>query len=701
MRVTQKVKPGGGLKFNSLSSKLVVAFLAMGLLPAGIIGFYANNKAMGDLSEVAGQRMADAAVSNGRMIDRNLFERYGDAQAFAANPKAVASPDEQQELVDFLADAYDVYDLVMITDATGTVTAVNSVGADGAAIDSGGLVGIDVSNEEWFSTVSSGRTPQGGTYTTDAHQNELVARVYGEKRLTLPFSAPIMDEAGQVVGVWHNEVSFDRTVGSIFEDLSAQFEEDGMHSVYSQLVNSDGLVLRGQTPEESMNVNLIDDGVEGAELAVANPGQWGHGDETDPRTGEAEMLGYYGLSGYGSFEGYHWGVLVHQAASEAQSGARAARNAMVMIAAVLGSIVVAIGLFMGRNVARPLRVNADKLKKVAQGDLTVDFDVNSADEVGQTAEALNSALGAISSTLAEVDSSAGELTSASAGLTRLSDEMAANAKQTAGQATDVVAASEQISASSTAVAAAMEEMGASVREIAENTAEAARMTFSAVEASSLARTRMEKLDASATDIGNVIGVITSIAEQTNLLALNATIEAARVGEAGKGFAVVANEVKALAQQTATATEEIQAKIEAIQSDAAGAVDAITEISGLIDKVNEIATAIAGAVEEQSATTSEVSHSIHQVTVGTANIASSIGAVADAADQTRDGASHAQQSAAELDRLASRLKQLLARFEIAAAGERRSAAVRSGGLRTSPVPTVAVDDLEPLVPSGWD
>ncbi len=700
MRVAKTVRPGG-LKFNSLSSKLVVAFLAMGLLPAGIIGFYANTKAMGNLKDAAGDRMADAAVSSGRMIDRNLFERYGDAQAFAANPKAVGSPAEQQELVDFLTDAYDVYDLVMIADASGRVTAVNAVDGDGSAIDSAGLIGADVSNEDWFTTVAEGRTPEGGTYYTDAHQSELVARAYGEKAVTLPFSAPITDDTGQIVGVWHNEVSFELTVGGIFDQADAEYEEDGLSSFQSHLVNRDGLVLRGPTPDDALTTNLIDEGVAVASLAVDSAGEWGYGVGPDEATGREAVFGYYGLDGFGSYAGSGWAVVVAEDAAEAQAGAYAARNAMLLIAAVLAFLVVTIGLFMGRSVARPLRVNADKLKKVAKGDLTVAFDVNSSDEVGQTAEALNSALGAISSTLAEVDNSAGELTSASAGLTRLSDEMASNAKQTAGQATDVVAASEQISASSTAVAAAMEEMGASVREIAENTAEAARMTYSAVEASGLARNRMEKLDASATDIGNVIGVITSIAEQTNLLALNATIEAARVGEAGKGFAVVANEVKALAQQTATATEEIQAKIEAIQSDAAGAVDAITEISGLIDKVNEIATAIAGAVEEQSATTSEVSHSIHQVTVGTANIASSIGAVAEAADQTRDGASHAQQSAAELDRLASRLKQLLARFEIAAAGsDRRGGSARPAGTPSPAVDSVTADELESLVPSGW-
>ncbi|MEZ5410335.1 MAG: methyl-accepting chemotaxis protein [Acidimicrobiales bacterium] len=700
MRVTQKVRPGG-LKFNSLSSKLVAAFLAMGLLPAGIIGVYANANAMGDLKEAAGERMADAAVSSGRMIDRNLFERYGDVQAFAANPKATGSPAEQQDLVDFLTGAYGVYDLVMIADASGTVTAVNSVDSDGSAIESSALLGTDVSNEDWFTTVAEGRTPEGGTYYTDAHQSDLVSRAYGEKHLTLPFSAPITDESGEIVGVWHNEVSFERTVGNIFDAAEAQYEKNGLGSFQSHLIDGDGLVLRGPVPQDALATNLIDEGVAAAQDGVDSPGAWGFDTGPDEATGEETLFGYYGLDGFESYEGYHWAVVVAEAASEAQRGAFAARNAMLVIAAILAFLVVVIGLFMGRSVARPLRINADKLKKVAKGDLTVDFEVNSADEVGQTADALNSALGAISSTLAEVDSSAGELTSASAGLTRLSDEMASNAKQTAGQATDVVAASEQISASSTAVAAAMEEMGASVREIAENTAEAARMTFSAVEASSLARNRMEKLDASATDIGNVIGVITSIAEQTNLLALNATIEAARVGEAGKGFAVVANEVKALAQQTATATEEIQAKIEAIQSDAAGAVDAITEISGLIDKVNEIATAIAGAVEEQSATTSEVSHSIHQVTVGTANIASSIGAVAEAADQTRDGASHAQQSAAELDRLASRLKQLLARFEIAAGVDRPGGPARPAGGRNAVVGTVAVNDLEPLVPSGWD
>ncbi len=290
--------------------------------------------------------------------------------------------------------------------------------------------------------------------------------------------------------------------------------------------------------------------------------------------------------------------------------------------------------------------------------------------------------------------------------------MSRAATDTSNQATEVASGAEEIAASSNTVASAMDQMAASVREISTNTAEAAQMTAKAVQVSSHTKERMEKLDASATDIGAVIGVITSIAAQTDLLALNATIEAARVGEAGKGFAVVANEVKALAQQTSDATEEIQKKIETIQADAVDAVQAIAEISELIDKVNEISTTIAGAVEEQSATTAEVGRSIQAVTEGTAAISKSISTVAEVAGTTRSGASQAQEAAADLSRLADHLTDLLGRFRLPTAVRALESGSHGSAGNTPDDETPVernrraaleqtLEDLgEDLVPSGW-
>jgi methyl-accepting chemotaxis protein len=171
-----------------------------------------------------------------------------------------------------------------------------------------------------------------------------------------------------------------------------------------------------------------------------------------------------------------------------------------------------------------------------------------------------------------------------------------------------------------------------------------------------------KLGESSAEIGNVIKVITSIAQQTNLLALNATIEAARAGEAGKGFAVVANEVKELANQTAKATEDISRKIEAIQGDTKGAVEAITQIGKIINQINDLQNTIASAVEEQTATTGEISRNVAEAALGSNEIAQNITGVAQAARSTTEGASNTKTSADELSKIALDLQKLVAQFK---------------------------------------
>ncbi|MFA7323882.1 MAG: methyl-accepting chemotaxis protein, partial [Candidatus Nanopelagicales bacterium] len=167
---------------------------------------------------------------------------------------------------------------------------------------------------------------------------------------------------------------------------------------------------------------------------------------------------------------------------------------------------------------------------------------------------------------------------------------------------------------------------------------------------------------SSVEIGKVIKVITSIAQQTNLLALNATIEAARAGEAGKGFAVVANEVKELAKETARATEDISHKIEAIQTDTTSAVEAIGEISTVINQISDIQNTIASAVEEQTATTNEIARNVSSAASGSQDISASISTVADAAQSTRQGAEDSQRAAVELATMAAELQRLLGQFQ---------------------------------------
>ncbi|MCA9726380.1 MAG: PAS domain-containing methyl-accepting chemotaxis protein [Candidatus Eisenbacteria bacterium] len=260
-----------------------------------------------------------------------------------------------------------------------------------------------------------------------------------------------------------------------------------------------------------------------------------------------------------------------------------------------------------------------------------------------------------------ITATAHSLASASEELTANSQQMGANAEETSAQSMVVSAAAEQVAKSVQTVAAGTEEMSASIREIATNANEAAKVATNAVKVAESATVGVAKLGESSAEIGKVIKVITSIAQQTNLLALNATIEAARAGEAGKGFAVVANEVKELAKETAKATEDISQKIEAIQLDTKGAVDAIGSISSIINQINDIQNTIASAVEEQTATTNEIGRNVAEAAKGTSEIAQNITGVAQAAQSTAGGAAETQSAASDLAKMAAELQTQVGQF----------------------------------------
>ena len=247
------------------------------------------------------------------------------------------------------------------------------------------------------------------------------------------------------------------------------------------------------------------------------------------------------------------------------------------------------------------------------------------------------------------------------GLAEIIQQLSSNAEETSTQGAVVSAAAEQVSKSVRMVAVATQEMDASIREVAKQASSAAKVATNGVKVANDTNQTVIKLTHSSQEIGKVVKAITSIAEQTNLLALNATIEAARLGDAGKGFAVVATEVKELARDTAKATEEISHQIEAIQTDSKNAVEAINEITLIINKINDIQSAIASGVEEQTVTTREIGRSVQEAATGTSEIARNIVEVAAAAKNTTQGNLTIKQSAAELSRMSGYLKELVSKF----------------------------------------
>ena len=255
-----------------------------------------------------------------------------------------------------------------------------------------------------------------------------------------------------------------------------------------------------------------------------------------------------------------------------------------------------------------------------------------------------------------------ELGGNSSSMVNMANMMASNAEENASQANNVSSAAEQVSANVSSVAAAVEEMSATIREVSKTVVQSSEVTQKAVKMSQTASSMISQLGDSSKEIGQVTKVIANIAQQTNILALNATIEAARAGDAGKGFAVVANEVKELAKSTAKMTEDISSRIAGIQTSTKGAVDAIEEINRIMTEVDSLSSTVASAVEEQSATTNEISRSMSEASTGVNEIVRNITGVADAAKDNSQQALKTKEGAEGLGKLAGRLTEIVKLFD---------------------------------------
>jgi methyl-accepting chemotaxis protein len=310
----------------------------------------------------------------------------------------------------------------------------------------------------------------------------------------------------------------------------------------------------------------------------------------------------------------------------------------------IGNIADAVQVFKD-NAVRMRRMEADQ-KETQQR--------TSEDQRRAMRELADRFEGAVGEIVQTVSSASGQLEAAAGTLS-------STASQTQDRSASVASASEEASTNVQSVASATEELSASVGEIGRQVQESARRANEAVEQAKKTYDQVGDLANAANRIGDVVELINSIANQTNLLALNATIEAARAGEAGRGFAVVASEVKALAEQTAKATDDIGQQITGIQSATQHSVSSIQEIRTAIEKVSEISSAISAAVEQQSGATQEISRNVQQAAHGTNQVSSNIMAVQKGASDTSSASAQVLAAAQILSRDSERLKGELGQF----------------------------------------
>lgn len=699
-----------------MQKKMLILCLALAMTPTIVLSIVMY-RAQAAISATYGGQCQAAASRLADTIDRNLFERYGDVQAFGVNEDAHKKElwyksGEETALVRAMnsyIDVYDIYYLTLMVDTQGKVIAVNTKANDGRSINTAALYSKNFSNEQWFRDAKEGKFTRAvdssltGTVVEDVYVDQDVKSAYGDEALTIGFAAPVKDKTGNIIAYWKNYTRFS-LVEEIAESTYARMKTMGWATTDVVILDSKGNILVDLAPSRSgsekvkrdmsvlLQFNLKGKGnVAAEELLSGKSGSITNA--THARLPGVKLVaGYSPFQGALGFAGMKWYSLVRVEKQEILAPIYQAQRAMLICVGIITVLTCVTSFIFARMITKPIYETVNLLGEIVKSqDLTRRLNDGRRDEMGELATSFNLFIAKMQSMVKQLAGNSNVLTSASTQLSSTAEELTQGASESRSQSATVSSAAEEMSinmknmASSTenmssgvrVVASSVEQMTATIEEIAKNAETSASVAGEAARLADISNQRIGELGSAAEEIGKVIDVIQDIAEQTNLLALNATIEAARAGEAGKGFAVVATEVKELAKQTATATDDIRRRIEAIQGTTGQAVESIRSISEVINRVNKVARTIASAVEEQSITTKEISKSIAKAAESADTIArsvsesaaasqeitQSIGRVDSVLHRTAGNAQQSRESGEDLLRLANEMQSLVSQFKV--------------------------------------
>ena len=315
---------------RGIRTKLLAAFLVLGLVPLSGVGMFAYCIAESSLSEAAGRRLEDVAFNASDKLDRNLFERYGDVQAFAlSDPAKSLDPDRVSTWMDTMVGAYaPIYKVMVVADAKGHIIATNTVDLDGKPLPATQkLLGRDVSGEAWFKQAMSGKINDGQSFVEDLHHDPLMAVVYGTQDnadLAMNFTAPIKDGDGHIIGVWSNRFNWD-VATSVLGDVEARAKASGMTTAALGLASADGTALDTPDAADVLKVSFA----QRTSFRRASQATTGYADGQALVGSQAALEGWAREQGFSSYKGLGWTVVAVQDRDEALLPATQLRNGLL------------------------------------------------------------------------------------------------------------------------------------------------------------------------------------------------------------------------------------------------------------------------------------------------------------------------------------------------------------------------------------
>lgn len=621
------------MKRVSLRTKIILGFLLVGLLPSIVLQI--NTYFLGKESSHSETRQLQTIANGiGDTIDRNLFERYGDVQAFGYNTVVLNRENwyvqgaESNPIVTSMNNyvvAYGVYYFTILVDLNGRVIAVNDVDNGGNKINTSSIYGRNFSSAPWFKQAIREEyyTKEGaltGTVVEDLYIDDDVKSIYGDEGLSLGFIAPVKDPAGNTIAIWKNTARFD-LVESIVKDSYFSLESQGYKTTELTLLDSKGNVIVDYDPflrgskelTRDMAVigkfNLKEAGLESARLAVN--GESGIVDESvHARKKVSQGTGYAHFKGALGFIGMPWSVLVRLNSDELHSALIESNRISMIIFAVCLMGIALCAWYAIRYVARP-----------------------------------------IESIIKDLNQGSNELRSAS-------NQVASSSQALAQGATEQAASLEESAAS-------LEEVASMSKHNTDNSQQAYQISESVKVASERGVDSMKSMTEaihsikkSADETGQIVKVIDEIAFQTNLLALNAAVEAARAGDAGKGFAVVAEEVRNLAQRSANAAKESSEKIRQSKELADNGVTVTDEVAKSLEEISGNAIKSADLMKEIAAASKEQTTGITQVNQAVTELDKVTQQNSAAAEESSAAAEELTAQATTLDEVVQNLSYLI-------------------------------------------
>jgi methyl-accepting chemotaxis protein len=676
---------------RSLRGRLILLLLAVALIPLSAIGIVSVRQASSELNRAAGVSLSDLAYNSSDKLDRNLFERYGDVQAFAqSDPARTMDPSRVQRWMNLMMATYTpIYKLMVVADTNGHIIATNTLDLDGKPLASSKLLGRNVSEETWFKTAVSGSLKPGTTLVEDLHADPLMSAVYGAgaQSNAMSFTYPIRDDQGRIIGVWTNRFNWD-VVTSIRNAVLARAHRTA-HTAGLTLVNENGLVLSDGNAADTLHRTVAGSAAfqrsasrrAGGYLTAANlvPG------------GGRQMQGYFHSDGYSIYPGIGWSVIATQSSSEALAPAHRLRTTALLVGLFAAFIIGGVAWFVARNLTRPVERLVEASESAAAGDLTVRVDASRDDELGRLGRSFNAMVESIAELARGIRGTSAQLAAASDTMARSSSEAGDAVQEIAQAVSEVAAGAERQADMVTSAQALAAEIRRTVDAGAVEAGEAASAATDAEQVADSGREAAEAAGRSMSEvalasgeivaaihqlaqqsgrIGAIVETIVGISEQTNLLALNAAIEAARAGDQGRGFAVVAEEVRKLAEQSDRSAGEIGDLICEIQQGIERSVKAVEQNvartaggAETVERAGEALAEIGRAVNSLSTRALVLADNIGGLAQGSTAIATEMDGIAAVAEQS---SASAEQVAASAEQTSGAAQQIVAQsHELAA------------------------------------